>query len=403
MPTFIYSAKSDPQKTTQGKLDAESEQDAINKLTRLGLFPITVNQENILEGGKERAFGFKKFSRKDLASFTSQLSTLIESGVNIINAINIISNQTTNNYLKSTLNDITDRVKDGKSLSDSLAAHPKMFSNLYTSIVKTGEASGNLKDVLKRLAGFMEKEEEFKDSLRASLTYPIFVFSVGVLTVAVLLIFVIPRLVGMFEDIGQALPLPTKILIETSNFMRNYWWILLALILIAVFSIKRSHKNAQGRIFWDTLKLKTAIIGQIILKTEISRLMRTLSLLLSSGVPVTTALNISSSVISNQVLKNESLMFEGKINSGSSLSEAMKSSKNFPEFVTNIVAIGEETGSLDRSLLRIADDYETAADRSLKALTRIFEPFIILVMGLIVGFIVLAMLLPIFQMNLIVR
>ena len=402
MPKFIYTVKSQPTKTIQGDIEAESEQEAINKLIQLGYFPITVTAENVLvdKQGRRR---FQKVSKRDIFLFTQQLSSLIESGVNILNALTVVSNQTSHKYLKAILSDISTKIKDGKALSESLATYPDVFSNLYTSLILSGEASGNLEVVLKRLADFFEKEEEFKNSIRASLTYPVFVFVVGTLTVAVLMGFVIPRLVTMFEDMGEALPLPTKILIDTSTVLRNYWWLILAIILISVFSLRRLHRTPQGKYALDRFKLKLPFFGETVLKTEISRLMRTLSLLISSGIPVVSCLTIAMSVIENQILKLEVQKFKGGITEGLSFSKCLADSKLFPPFVTNIVSVGEESGGLEKSLLRIADEYEREVDRSLKAFTRMLEPVIILAMGLIVGFIVLSMLLPIFQMNLIVK
>jgi len=402
MPKFIYTAKPHPSKTIQGFIEAESEQDAVYKLSKIGYFPITLKSEDtFLE--KQDMLHFRKISKKEIVFFTSQASSLIESGINIINTISIIFNQSANKYLKNILSDVISKVKDGKSFSDSLAAFPHVFSNLYSSMVRVGEASGNLKEVLKRLADYLESEEEFKNTLRASLVYPFFIFSVGVLTILVLLVFVIPRLVTMFEDMGQALPLATQIIIGVSGFLRNYWWLIFALSGVLVFSLKRLRSNPQGRLYWDKMKLKLVIFGPIILKAQISRLMRTLSLLLSSGMPITPALEISVSILENEVLKTEVEKFKEEITSGASLSHCFKNSQFFPEFTTNIIAIGEETGNLDKSLIRIADDYEKEIDRSLKTLTRLLEPIIILVMGLVVGFIVLSMLLPIFQINLMVR
>jgi len=402
MPRYTYTAKSQPYETIQGEIEAESEQDVITKLTQMGYFPLYVKAKSLYLD-KENIFRFRKISQKDVVLFTRQLSTLIASGVNIINALSIISKQSHNKYLKAILDDVIRRIKDGKSLSESLAAFPYLFSNLYSSMILTGETSGNLSGTLKRLTDFLEKEEEFKNSLRASLVYPLFIFVVGTLTMFVLLVFVIPRLVIMFEDMGQILPLPTRILISISDSLRNYWWVILIIVFSFIFFLRRIYRSPQGKILWDRLKLKLVILGPVILKTEISRLARTLSLLLSSGMPIMPSLEISLSIVENEILKTEVQKFKQKINEGSSLSSAFGDSRLFPEFVTSIISIGEESGSLEKSLLNIAEDNEKEVDRTLKTLTRMLEPIIILVMGLIVGFIVLSMLLPIFQINLIVR
>ena len=402
MPRYTYLAKIDPHKNTQGYIEAESEPDAINKLTQAGYFPIWVKYETPMLD-KRGISSWRKIPRREIVLFTRQLSTLIDSGINILNAFNMISRQASNKHLAVILNDVSGRIKDGGSLSDSLEAFPALFSRVYCAMIRSGEASGDMNNTLKRLADFMEEEEEFKESLRSSLAYPAFVFLVSALTVGVLLVFVIPRLVSMFEDMGQVLPMPTRILIASSGFLRNYWWVIVAGIVMLVFLFRRIYSTPQGRLSFDKFKLKMPVFGDLVLKTEVSRLMRTLSLLLSSGMPINQALDIAVTIMDNRILKTEVAKFKEQISSGSSLSSAFKSSKLFPDLVTNIVAIGEETGALDKSLMRLSQDYEGDVNRVLKGLTRLLEPVIILVMGLIVGFIVLSMLLPIFQINLIVK
>jgi type II secretory pathway component PulF len=401
MPRFIYSAKSDPTKIIQGEIEAETEQEAVNKLTAMGMFPISVTSENTFSASGARFL--QKIPRKDLVQFSSQLASLIGSGVQILNSINIASNQIQNKNLKIILKDVASKIRDGKSLSESLSVYPRAFPSIYTAIIGSGEVSGNLEQALARLAQFMEKEEEFRSSVASSLVYPAFILAVGAGTVAVLLGFVIPRLVGMFEDMGQMLPLPTKILIAVSQILRSYWWFIICFLCIGFFIFKRMQSSAKSRSEIDRLKLKIPLMGGIILKSEISRLSRTLALLLSSGIPVVTSLGLSLQVIDNTVIRAEVERFRGQITDGLSLSHCLAESAVFPDFVTNIISVGEETGALDKSLLRIADDYEKEVDKSLKNLSRLLEPVIILGMGLVVGFIVLSMLLPIFQINLLVR
>lgn len=402
MPKYTYIAKPHPNKTIQGEIEAESEQDAVSKLTKSGFFPTLVKLKE-LATEREGIFRFHKIPSRDIVMAIRQLASLTEGNVNILSGLTVVSSQTSNKHLRAILIDIINKVKDGKSLSESMALYPAVFPGLYTAMIHSGEAGGNLELSLRRLADFLEKEEEFKNSILAALTYPAFIFSVGVVTVIILIGFVIPRLVTMFEDMGEILPLPTRILIGTSDFLRSYWWFILAVTAAFVFLLRRLYRLPQTRLVWDNFKIRIIILGEIILKTDIGRLMRTLSLLLSSGIPIVSALDISTSVIQNQMLKLQVQRFKDEISSGSSLSSCLKNTRLFPAFVTNIVTVGEETGALESSLLRIADDYEKDVDRSLKTLTRLFEPMVILVIGLVVGFIVLAMLLPIFQINLIVR
>ena len=402
MPQYTYIAKPQPDKTIQGEIEAESESDAVTKLTKLGYFPVSIQPVDIsLE--KKGFWFFRKVAKKDIVLFTRQLSNLISSGINIINGLNIISRQTPNKYFRAVINDVVSKIKDGKALSESLANHPQLFSNLYVQLIHSGEVGGNVDGALERLSGFLEKEQEFKDSLRSALIYPVFILLVGAATIVVLLTFVIPRLTLMFEDMGQILPLPTRILIAVSGFLRAYWWLILSALALLIFLFRRSQQIVQNKILWDKFKLKTVFLGDIILKSETSRLMHTLALLLSSGITITSSLGICAALAENQILKNELLKFRERINDGLSLSRCLNESKLFPSMVNSIIAVGEETGTLEKALMRISDEYEKEVDNIIKNLTRMLEPVIILVMGLIVGFIVISMLLPIFQINLMAR
>ena len=402
MPRYIYIAKSTPDKTTEGYVEANSQQEAVEKLTQMGYFPLSVKSESSFLD-KHGFIFLRKISRSDIVLFTRQLSSLIESGVNILNALDIIGNQTPNNNLRIVLNELASRIKDGNSLSESLKAFPDLFSEFYQAMIHSGEASGEMTIVLKRLADFLEEEEEFRGSLRSSLIYPFFIFVVSMLTVIILFVFVIPRLVTMFEDMGQVLPLPTRILITISSAVQHYWFYITVFFLTAIFILRRFLVSPLGSQVWDEWKLRLGFIREIVLKSQISRMARTLSILLSSGVAITPALEISAGIMDNQVLRREVLRFKDEIASGGSLSTSLKKSVYFPAFVTNIVVVGEETGSLDKALLRVAVDYEREVGRILSNFTRLIEPVIILAMGLVVGFIVISMLLPIFQINLIVK
>ncbi len=398
MSEYSYIAKIDPQNTLHSDIEAESEADAVNKLIKMGYYPLVVKLKSFKSG--QAISGFLRDSKKDTVLFTRQLSSLIGSGVDIIKGLNIISAQSVNKYLKPVFSDLIGKIKDGRSLSDSLKFYPQLFSPLYCALVKVGEASGDLNGILKRLSDFLEEEEEFRSSFKGALVYPIFIIGVGAATIFALLTFVIPKLSAMFEDMGQSLPLPTKILINLSGFLRDYWWFIFIISGMAVFLFRRFIALTRGRIAWDTFKIKLAFTGPLILKSEIGRFCRTLSLLLSSGIPISSGLDISASVVENYVLKFEIQRFKEQVINGASLSSAFKNSEFFPEFVMSIISIGEESGTLSRSLMRVADDYEGEISRSLKVLMRLLEPVIILVMGLVVAFIVVAMLLPIFEINL---
>ncbi|MFH0826614.1 MAG: type II secretion system F family protein [Candidatus Omnitrophota bacterium] len=402
MPRFVYTAKTEPQKIFQGDIEAESKKDAIQKLTILGYFPISVESES-LSLTKQRAGFFQKISRKEVILFTSELATLIESGVDILKSLTILSTQTHNKHFKIVVDDVISKVKDGKTLSESFRIHPRLFSNLYVSMIHSGEVEGHIDQAFRRLADFLEKEEEFQNSIRTALTYPLFVLILSIITIIVLLGFVIPKLSSMFTDFGQILPLSTKILMAVSDFLCHQGWLLLIFLFILFFLLQRLYHYPQNRVSFDRFKLKMPVLGKIILKTEISRLMRTLSLLLSGGTPIVSALDIGFLIIHNRILKKEIQNFKDQIARGMSFSQCLKGSKFFPDFAINIVTVGEESGMLEKSLLRIADDYEKEVDRTLNTFIHLLEPAVILIMGLVVGFIVISMLLPIFQISIITK
>jgi len=402
MPRYTYRAKSSPTLTREGQVYASGPQDAVRQLAKQGLFPLSLD---VLESPSEDLGPrqWRRVSFKETVIFTRQLSSLIGSGVNIINSLNILLRQTRSRYLKTIIKEVIAKIKDGRSLSDSLGVYPSVFSPLFVSMVYTGEAAGTLEVALSRLATFLEKEDEFKHSLRQALAYPLLVFIVGLLTVVTLLWFVIPRLTTMFLDTGQVLPLPTRWLIATSNLLRRYGWLMLLAVAAGALLFERIKRTQPGRLFWDAFKFKIPFIGTIIRKSEISRLMRMLSLLLSSGMPILQSLETASSVLENEILRRDSQRCKEGIASGESLSACVASSRFFPAFAANIIKVGEESGTLEGSLLRIAEEYDKEVDRALKNFTQLLEPAMILLIGLLVGFIVFSMLLPIFQLNLFVR
>ncbi|MDD5668921.1 MAG: type II secretion system F family protein [Candidatus Omnitrophica bacterium] len=398
MALFSYTAKINPNRSIQGEIEAESESSAVKKICALGYFPIDVRNKNTAVVNSQGSSG-KHVSRKDVFMFTRQLSKLISSGITIVNALELLRRQTKNNYFSSVIREITDAVKNGAGIAESLSRYPKIFSRLYVAMVRSGEAGGTLEAALKQTSDFLEKEERNRSAFIRALVYPLFVAAVGIGTVFILLVFVIPRLVFMFEDMGQVLPIPTKILIETSSFTRSYWWIEVSFIVILTAVWKRVKRKSGVRMFIDKTSIKAPVVGRIILQTQIGRFLRTMALLLGGGLPVLFTLEVSEAQVENLCLVSEIHVFRKKISEGLSLSECLKNSVYFPLEVQNIVAVGEETGTLEKSLTRLADDYESEADSAVQVFLQLLEPVIIVGMGLIVGFIVLSMLLPVFQIN----
>ena len=318
-------------------------------------------------------------------------------------ALNVIQDQTENPRLQEILGDIVSHVRDGKSFSDALAVYPKVFPPIYVSMVSSGEVGGILGGVLSRLADFSEKEEELQGKVRAAMAYPALICLVGMGTVAVLLIFVVPKLVLLFQDVGQVLPLPTQILIAVSNGVAKYWWVALLIAALGGFLGRRQSLPQGARLAIDRIKLRFPVWGSLIKKVEIARFARSLATLLSHGVPILQAMQSVYQATGNEMLKGELQKIGDQLRGGTTLSQGMRLSRIFPNLVINMVSVGEEAGSLDRSLIKIADTYEREADRAMKMMTALVEPVMILVMGSVVGFIVVSMLLPIFQIDILAR
>ena len=298
---------------------------------------------------------------------------------------------------------IRDQVRDGRPFSESLKKFPDIFSDLYVSMARSGETGGMLDDILARLAGFSEDRERLETKVKSALAYPVLMAGVGLLTIVVLITFVIPKIVAMFEDLGQTLPLPTAVLITISRFFTKYWYILLGVIALLLFILVRIGRTEEGRFAVDRLKLNFPVTGDLIKKAEIARFARTLGTLLQNGVPILEALGVVSSTMQNAALKREVLETYREVRDGKSLSASLSLRERFPVVATNMIAVGEEGGSLEKSLFKVADSYERETDNVIKIMTSLLEPVLILTMGLIVGFIVISMLLPIFQINIIAR
>ncbi|MEK6564013.1 MAG: type II secretion system F family protein [Candidatus Omnitrophota bacterium] len=402
MPKFTYSAKKGPQEKVFGIVDAKGRSQVAAIIEGKGLFPISIEEVSDEKSAGMGVFSVKRVRLKDLTIFTRQFSNLIESGLTIAQALNIIIKQAGNPVLKNILFDIGERIKDGSTFSDALSAHSGQFSQYYCAVVKAGEISGSLETVLTRLADFSEQEERTRSDILSALTYPALIVGVGFVTIYALLVYAVPQLTSMFEEAGEALPLPTQLLINLSSVLRNYWWLLL-LFSGAVFFIIKQEKSQSEKYFWDKLLLGIPLAGKIILKSEMAHFARILSLLMESGVSIMVALDVVNNTIVNNVIKSEIKGIASQIKDGASLSQSAKKSVYFPEYVVSIINVGEEAGTLEKSLKRIAVSYEEELGRLTRALTSLLEPVIILVMGLVVGFIVTAMLLPIFQINLITR
>lgn len=405
MPRFLYKAKRGPQEVLEGKIDAENRQQAVGKLNDLGLYILSVEEETaaFIKTSRKHLFFVRGVLLRDLSNFTRQLSNLLDSGLTMIRALGVLIGQCENPHLKRIIQLLVDDVKDGATFSSALAKHPKTFSNLYVNMVSSGEISGSLEEVLGRLSDFLERDEETASKIRSSLSYPALMAFVGSVTIFVLLSFVAPRLTVIFLDLGQDLPLPTKLLIAVSSFFAKTWlFIIIGIAVIAVL-FNRWVKTKEGKMAFDGLKLKLPLIAPFIQKAEIARFGRTLGTLIANGVPIVQALGVATRTMDNDIIRQELNEARKDVVEGSTLSMSISKKKYFPSMMINMVAVGEESGSLERSLFKVADTYDIEIDRTVKTITSLLEPSLILFMGLIVGFIVISMLLPIFQLNLMVK
>jgi len=406
MPRFFYKAKKGPVQTTEGYVDADSESQALSKISALGLFPISIRKELEAAEGSPGGSVFVLFERvktTDLAVFTRQLADLLDAGITLANGLDILSRQTENKKFARAIADCADYLKTGNAFSAALGRHRAIFSVLYISMVQSGEASGSLEDVLNHLAGFLEEQAEFKTKVQAAMAYPLLMAFVGLATIIVLLTFVMPRVVSIFEDLGQNLPFVTMLLLAISSFIRSYWYLMVVGILAAVFAIRQISRSVEGKALLERLKNVIPILGSFLKKVDMARFARTLGTLLSNGVPLLQALDIVKNVVSSEAAKKDIVNAYSKVRDGSSLARAMGAGAFFSLFVTNMIAVGEESGQLDRTLAKIANSYEREIDKMIKIISSLIEPAMILVMGVIVGFIVISILLPIFQISLIAK
>ena len=401
MPNFTYKAKDSKGAPIQGSMEAESQAIVINRLQSMGYFPILVLADKT-EKKKNLGARFllgKGFRNVDLTSFNRQLSDLLSAGIPLVKALAIIVNQTSNEYLREVISAISNDVQGGDTLAGALSNHPRIFSKLYCSMVRAGETGGMLDSILERLADFSEMEDEIRSKIKSALAYPIVMVFAGIVAIIILMTVVIPKIIKIYTDLEQTLPLPTQILINIMNFIGNRWWLLLGMIIIPIVFFYKFIHTEEGRFLWHRFTLKIPIVGEVILKRQIAQFARTLGSLLKNGVSILSSLEIVKEIIGNKLVKDEVGKISENITQGSGIAAPLKGSKIFPPVVVNMIAIGEETGRLHDVLLRIANSYDIQVDRSVKTLTALVEPLVILVMGCVVAFVVISMLLPIFTLD----
>lgn len=340
-----------------------------------------------------------KVTTRDVSLATRQLATMIDAGLPIVQCLDILSQQSENKLLRTTITTVKKEVEGGATLADALRKHPKIFDDLYVNMVEAGEAGGILNTILNRIALFIEKANRLKKKVKGAMIYPCAIVCVAVIVVAVLMIFVIPVFAELYSGMGQALPLPTQICIDISNWFVAYWYVLVAAATGVFMGISFYYKTPQGRMAIDRLLLRMPIIGDLLRKVAVARFSQNMALLLSSGVPILDGLAITGKTAGNKVVEKAILESRVSISQGKTVAEPLRDSKIFPPLVCQMVAVGESTGGLDNMLKKVAELYEEEVDDAVNNLTAMMEPMIMVILGVILGGLVIAMYLPIFQMG----
>ncbi len=397
MPVYKYKAIDESGKSVQGVIDADSPKGATEKLKRLGLFLSSLNEA---KESKSRSFNpFRGIKISELAVTTRQFSTLISAGLPLEASLSALSEQTEDVKLGQVLAEVRERVSEGSSLANALAEHKNVFSDLYINIVRAGEASGTLDIVLLRLADFLETQAALTSRVRGALIYPMFMFLIGGGVLFFTMTYVIPRIAKIFEESQSSLPLMTLILIKISDFLNNNLILMMILTAAIIFGAYRFYKTEKGEMFFDRLTLKLPIFGKLTSMVVISRFTRTLGTLLSSGIPLLDALKIGEAVMGNKVYGKTLEEVRDNVREGASLAQPLRDSGVFPPLVTRMIAVGEQTGEMEAMLTKVADIYDQQVETTVSTLTSLLEPVMIVIIGAIMGFIVFAVLLPIFNLT----
>ena len=399
MGTFVYKAVNSQGRPTEGRLEAADSRAASFSLEKMGLIPVSIAEPVSRERLNLARFGLRWVSRRDILFFTEELSTLVRAGLPLDRSLSVAAELTSNPTLKNVIHDILKQIKGGQSLAEAMGGHPKYFSPLYINMIRAGEAGGILDAILARLTEFERSSDELRSYLTAALVYPILLTMVGLGSLGILFSLVIPRFATIFEDVGAEIPPLTLAMLTVSTSVRSYWWIMILAVAAIVLAARAWTRSRSGSREWDAMKLRIPLIGPTLLKIEVSRFSRTLGTLLASAVPLIMGVRIVQNIARNQIVSEAISKIADGARRGEGFSRPMQEAGVFPGLATHLVSVGEETGRLDTMLLQVADVYEKDVRTSVKALTSIFEPVIILVMGVLIGALVLSMLMAIFSIN----
>ncbi len=392
MPVWTYSARTVGGDIRRAEVDLPSKDHVIAYLRRQKLIPVAVREKP-----KDLSFGKRKrVKARELVIFTRQFSTMINAGLPLVQALDILARQTESPMLKKAVQDTLHDVEAGNTLADALKQHPKVFSQLFVNMVSAGESGGLLDTILLRLATFLEKSEQLQRKVKGAMIYPGVVLSVAVIAISILLLFVIPTFESVFSSFNQTLPLPTRIVIGLSNLLQSYWWMMGIAIVAFIFLFRRWVATSTGRLKFDRFLLRVPVLGPLVRKAAIARFTRTLGTMLASGVTILDGLEITARTAGNRVIHDAVMQSRTAIAGGKSIAEPLKETEVFPPMVTQMIHVGEETGDLDGMLSKIADFYDDEVDVAVENLLKVLEPALIVILGTVVGGMIVAMYLPIF-------
>ncbi len=403
MPIFQYEAIDSKGRTKKGTVDADTARDAREKLRKQQIRVVEMERLDASgrpkKGEKAKLRLERKVNVRELAILTRQFSTLLGSGVHLSEALNVLVEQIQDRHLEVVYRDLREKIVSGSGLADALSFHPNYFSDLYINMVRAGEASGNLDEVLARLADYLQKQANLRGKIAAAMTYPAVMVFVGFGVVVFLMTYVVPRITGILQSKDNVLPAPTVILMTASDLFKEYWWFGLIALVAAYIFAKLAIATEKGRLFFDTFILKIPVIGTLLQKSAISRFTVTLSTLLKSGLPALDALSIVSKVVNNALLSRVISQVAERILEGADIATPLRKSKMFPPMVGYMIAVGEQSGELENILDRISETYEEEIDLAVQRLTALIEPVIIVGLAVVVGFIIMAVLLPLLQFD----
>jgi type IV pilus assembly protein PilC len=395
MPSFEWKGRGRGGQDQAGVLVADSKEAAIASLRRQQIVPTIVKEK-----GKEIAF--PKFGGgvppKDVAIFTRQFSVMIDAGLPLVQCLEILSAQQENKTLQRALTQTRLDVETGSNLADALRKHPKIFDNLYTNMVAAGEAGGILDTILQRLAQYIEKAVKLNGQVKSAMIYPVAVIGIAVLVIVVIMWKVIPVFDSLFASLGAELPMPTKVVIAMSNFIGDFWWLMGILGFGFVVFIRQYYKTEKGRRVLDQMQLKTPVLGALLRKIAVARFCRTLATLTASGVPILDGLEITAKTAGNSIIEDAIMATRKSVEEGKTISEPLEDTGVFPNMVVQMIGVGEQTGALDAMLSKIADFYEEEVDTAVAGLMKLLEPVLIAFLGVSIGFIVVAMYMPMFSL-----